>query len=65
MCYLFYLGADYMALDMESAKIYKKVVMAKSPYEAFTIVERLEPNVAKRILMSMVLNQSKDNNQTN
>ena len=47
-------------LDKHTSKIYRKIVTAKSNYEAFQIVDKLDPHTAKRVLMALVMSRHKE-----
>ncbi|MBF0706726.1 hypothetical protein IQ283_08910 (plasmid) [Alkalihalobacillus hwajinpoensis] len=44
-------------IDKESSKAYRKILSAETEFEIFTIVERLKPDVAKRVLMTLTMNK--------
>ena len=46
-------------LDKKTGKVYRKLVSASSQYEAFTIIDRLDPHTAKRVLLTLVMNSNK------
>lgn len=50
-----------MIIDKETAKAVKKLknLMDEDTYKAFSLVERLKPDIAKRVLLSLILNYKK------
>lgn len=44
-------------IDKESSKIYRKILSAETEFEVFTIIDRLKPDVAKRVLMTLIMNK--------
>lgn len=46
-------------LDKKTGKTYRKLVTASTQYEAFKIIDRLDPNTAKRVLMKIFMNLNK------
>ncbi|MFD1736206.1 hypothetical protein ACFSCX_06465 [Bacillus salitolerans] len=53
-------------LDRQSAKAYRKLVCESDPYKRFELVEQMDPNTAKRVLMTVVMKQGeKKENDSN
>lgn len=50
-------------IDKKASKTYRKLVTARSQYEAFKIIDRLDPNTAKRVLIALFMNSSKYANE--
>ena len=50
-------GASISLIDKESSKAYRKILSAETEFEVFTIIERLKPDVAKRVLMTLTMNK--------
>lgn len=50
-----------MIVDKETAKAVRKLknLMEEDTYKAFALAERLKPDVAKRVLLSLVLHYKK------
>lgn len=46
---------------MKVTKLYGKVATAETAYQAHSIVERLEPELAKQVFLAYIRNQRKVN----
>ncbi|WP_209124510.1 hypothetical protein [Alkalihalobacillus sp. BA299] len=45
-------------IDKKTGKAYRKLVTASSQYEAFKIIDRLDPHIAKRVLLTLFMNSN-------
>ncbi|WP_157076601.1 hypothetical protein [Sutcliffiella cohnii] len=45
-------------LDQKAGKTYRKLLTASNKYEAFKIIDRLDPNTAKRVLIALFMNSN-------
>lgn len=46
-------------LDKKTSKTYRKLLTVNEPYKAFKIIDQLDPNTAKRVLMALFMNSSR------
>lgn len=46
-------------LDKQVSKAYRRVITAPSEYQAFLLIERMSPSLAKLVLMKIVMRQKR------